>query len=121
MMASINLDFSSLSSTAGYLVRFLPTIEVLLFYFLLPYIYHALNEKQEIQSAQTALQQNLASTKKQAVIQNGLPDSDRNGHGYGCYNIHTIVQRNGGLCSFDTENGLFTLRLIFPLPADSGN
>ena len=265
MMASINLDFSALSSPAGYAVRFLPSIEVLLFYFLLPYIYRSLSEKQEIQSAQTALQQKLASTESQisllneaniqtavyrhdmrhqlimldgllsngnieqardyvkavmtdlnaitpkrfcenetinllcssyeskaqhlgvqlsisvilpkdlplsdtelcsvvsnglenallaashpalmekwvefyceirqnklllqiknpytgqVVMQNGLPVSTRNGHGYGCYSIHTIAQRNGGLCSFDANSGLFTLRLVFPLLADSSN
>lgn len=265
MMASMNLDFSALSSLAGYAVRFLPSMEVILFYFLLPYIYRSLSEKQEIQSAQTALQQKLASTENQIALlneanvqtavyrhdmrhqlilldgllsngnieqardyvkavmtdldaitpkrfcenetinllcssfdskarhlgvqltinvllpknlplsdtelcsvvsnglenallaashpelmeqwvefyceirqnklllqiknpyigqvnmQNGLPVSIKDGHGYGCYSIHTIAQRNGGLCSFDANDGLFTLRLIFPLSADADN
>lgn len=57
----------------------------------------------------------------QVVMQNGLPVSTRDGHGYGCHSIQSIAQRNGGLCSFKAENGLFTLRLAFPLSADFGN
>ena len=51
----------------------------------------------------------------QVVIRDGLPVSSREGHGYGCYSIQTIAQRNGGLCSFEAENGVFSLRLSFPL------
>ena len=51
----------------------------------------------------------------QVVIRDGLPVSSRDGHGYGCYSIQTITQRNGGLCSFEAENGVFSLRLSFPL------
>ena len=51
----------------------------------------------------------------QVVIRDGLPVSSREGHGYGCYSIQTIAQRNGGLCSFEAENGVFSLRLFFPL------
>jgi sensor histidine kinase regulating citrate/malate metabolism len=57
----------------------------------------------------------------QVVIRDGLPVSSREGHGYGCYSIQTITQRNGGLCSFEAENGVFSLRLSFPLPDDYGN
>ena len=57
----------------------------------------------------------------QVVIRDGLPVSAREGHGYGCYSIQTITQRNGGLCSFDAKNGLFSLRLFFLLPTDFGN
>ena len=51
----------------------------------------------------------------QVVIRDGLPVSSREGHGYGCYSIQTIAQRNGGLCSFEAKDGLFSLRLSFPL------
>ena len=54
----------------------------------------------------------------QVVMQNGLPVSTRDGHGYGCHSIQSIAQRNGGLCSFKAENGVFSLRLAFPLPVD---
>jgi hypothetical protein len=57
----------------------------------------------------------------QVVIRDGLPVSSREGHGYGCYSIQAITQRNGGLCSFEAENGVFSLRLSFPLPDDYGN
>ena len=49
------------------------------------------------------------------IMQNGLPVSQREGHGYGCQSIQTIVNRNGGHCSFEAENGLFTLRLVIHL------
>ena len=55
------------------------------------------------------------------TMNNGLPVSAQEGHGYGCHSIQAIAQRNGGLCSFDVENGLFALRLILPLPTDCSN
>lgn len=260
VLASVNLDLSPLSTAAGNVVRFIPTLLIFLFYFLLPYVYKSLSEKHETKSAQAALQHKLASTEAQiallnetntqmavyrhdmrhqltmlngllsggnpdqaqefvksimadldaitpkrfcenetinllcssydskarrlgvqlkisaclpnslplsdtelcsvvsnglenallaasqpelfdkwvefycevkqnklliqiqnpyagqVVIRNGLPVSTRDGHGYGCHSIQAIAQRNGGLCSFEAENGLFTLRLILPLP-----
>ena len=259
VFASINLDLTALTSFGGYLTRFLPTVEVFLCYFMLPYIYKTLHEKQAATSAQTALRQKLASTEDQiallnetnqqmaiyrhdmrhqllmlegliangkteqvqefiknvmddldavtpkqycenetvnllcssyerkarqlnvrltihallpakiplsdtelcsvvsnglenalqaasqselsekwvklycevkqnklliqirnsytgeVVIRNGLPVASRDGHGYGCHSIQTIVQRNGGHCAFVAEAGVFTLRLILPL------
>ena len=259
IFAYSNLDISSLTNAAGFLVRLLPNLQVFVFYFLLPYIYKTLNEKQIMKSAQNALQQRLVSTQDQiallnetntqmavyrhdmrhqlimldglltggkpeqarefvksvmsdldaitpqkfcenetvnllcssydskarrlgvqlkinavlpqqlslsdtelcsvisnglenalraasqpevadkwvtfgcqvkqgnifiqiqnpyagqVVIRNGLPVSQREGHGYGCYSIQTIVSRNGGHCSFGAENGLFSLRLSLPL------
>lgn len=259
VLASIDLDLTALTSFSGYLTRFLPTVEVFLCYFMLPYIYKTLHEKQAATSAQTALRQKLASTEDQiallnetnqqmaiyrhdmrhqllmlegliangkteqvqefiknvmedldaitpkqycenetvnllcssyerkarqlnvrltihallpekiplsdtelcsvvsnglenalqaasqselsekwvklycevkqnklliqirnpyageVVIRNGLPVASREGHGYGCHSIQTIVQRNGGHCTFVAEAGMFTLRLILPL------
>ena len=57
----------------------------------------------------------------EVMIRDGLPVSSRVGHGYGCYSIQAITQRNGGLCSFEAKDGLFSLRLSFPLPDDYGN
>lgn len=57
----------------------------------------------------------------QVLIRDELPVSDREGHGYGCYSIQTITQRNGGLCSFEAKDGLFSLRLSFPLLTDARN
>jgi hypothetical protein len=259
VMAAVNLDFSSLDSLGGYVVRFIPSIEVFVFYLMLPYIYKAIRETHIMKSSQAALQQQLDSTAEQltllsetnaqmavyrhdmrhhfmmlnglladekneqardylksvmadldaltptrfcenetvnllctsydskarrlgvqmkintmlptdiplsdtelcsvisnglenalraasqpgvtdqwvefhatvkqknifiqirnpyagnVIMQNGLPVSQREGHGYGCQSIQTIVNRNGGHCSFEAENGLFTLRLVIHL------
>lgn len=48
------------------------------------------------------------------VTRGGLPVSDREGHGYGCRSINSIVEKNGGLCVFEPENGIFTLRIALP-------
>ena len=262
VFAAANLDFSVLAYPAGYVVRFLPTLEVFLFYFLLPLAYKSLNETRTLQSLQSVLQQKLISTESQLALLNetnmqmavyrhdmrhhllmldgllcntkteqaqkyvqtimadldtitpkkfcanetinllcssydstakrlnvklkihavlpknlpisdtelcsivsnglenallaasqpkvsykwadfscevkqnklliqiqntysghivmhdGLPISNDAGHGYGCHSIQTIIQRNGGICSFNAEDGMFTLRIILPLPAD---
>ena len=55
----------------------------------------------------------------QVIIRDELPVSDQEGHGYGCYSIQTITQRNGGLCSFEAQDGLFALRLSLPLLTDA--
>ena len=39
VFAAVNQDFSALTTPAGYIVRILPTAEVFLFYFLIPYVY----------------------------------------------------------------------------------
>ena len=49
------------------------------------------------------------------VLRDGLPVSSREGHGYGCRSIQTIVERNHGLCEFKTEGGIFTLRIVLPV------
>ncbi len=51
----------------------------------------------------------------QVIMENGLPLSKREGHGYGCLSIQTIALRNHGLCSFEAEEGVFTLRFMIPL------
>ncbi len=262
VLASVNLDLTSLSSVAGILVRFIPTILIFLFYFLLPYMYRSLRERLSMVSAQTALQHKLDSTREQisllsetnasmavyrhdvrhrlivldgllaggktaqaqefikaamsdldaitpqkfcenetvnllcssydskarrtqvrftvearlpkslplsdtelcsvvanglenalhaasrpevtdkwvefygevrqnklflqirnsyagrVVMDNGLPLSDRDGHGYGCRSIQSVAQHSAGLCSFEAEDGVFTLRVMIPLPAE---
>ena len=49
------------------------------------------------------------------IMRDGIPVSARTGHGYGCQSIHSIAKQNGGLCSFQAEDGLFTLRIALPL------
>ena len=68
----------------------------------------------EVKKEQLLLQiQN--SYSGQVIMENGLPVSKREGHGYGCLSIQTIVQNNHGLCSFTAEEGVFTLRVMIPL------
>lgn len=261
VIGAIGLDMSQLSPAAGFLIRYLPTINAFLLYFLFPFIYRTLNEKHETLSIQTTLEQQLASAEDQisllneahtemklfrhdirhrtvmlnslldngdidhaknllrevvteldsitpkkfceneminllcssysnkakqrnigfttkallpkelplsdaelcSMISNGLenalhaashtdvvnkwmdfysevkqnklliqirnsysgqitmkndrPVSHRAGHGYGCLSIQTIAQRNGGLCSFKANDGVFTLQLIIPFPS----
>ena len=259
VFAAQNIDLSSFTTVSGYLVRYLPTVEVFLFYFLLLHNYKALREKREMETAQTALAQELAAAEEQISLLNaahtqiavyqhnmrhhlniiegfltvgkpeqaqdylqnvrsdleaispkrfcenelvnllcssfsgkaehmdirltveaklpqklpvpdtelcsmlsnglenalhaveslgeplkwinlycdvrwnkllieirnpyageiplrdGLPVSNRENHGYGCHSIRTITERHRGLCSFEPENGVFTLRVMLPM------
>lgn len=49
------------------------------------------------------------------IMQDGLPVSGKEDHGYGCYSIFAITERYHGLCNFETKNGIFTLRVVLPL------
>ena len=51
----------------------------------------------------------------QITMRDGLPVSGRDGHGYGCRSICSIAAQNEGLCTFDVEHGVFTLRVMLPL------
>ena len=51
----------------------------------------------------------------QITMRDDLPVSDRDGHGYGCRSIRSIATQNRGLCTFDAEHGVFTLRVMIPL------
>lgn len=51
----------------------------------------------------------------QITMQDGLPVSIRDGHGYGCRSIRSIAEHHQGLYSFEPQNGVFTLRVILPL------
>ena len=48
-------------------------------------------------------------------MRNGIPVSNRVGHGYGCRSIQAIAQRRGGLCQFRTEGGTFLLQVMLPV------
>lgn len=51
----------------------------------------------------------------QPAFQNGLPVArDQNPH-YGCRSIQTIVQRRNGLCSFETQENQFVLKIAIPI------
>ena len=49
------------------------------------------------------------------AMRDGLPVSDRKGHGYGCRSIQAIAQRNGGLCVFSAQQGQFLLQIMLPV------
>lgn len=49
------------------------------------------------------------------VMCEGLPVSDRAGHGYGCRSMQAIAARRGGLFELQAENSVFLLRLALPL------
>ncbi|MGN0341139.1 MAG: sensor histidine kinase [Lachnospira sp.] len=51
----------------------------------------------------------------QITMRDGLPISNQDGHGYGCRSIRSITEHHHGLCSFEPQNGVFTLRVILPL------
>ena len=51
-------------------------------------------------------------------MRDGLPVSGRDGHGYGCRSIQSIAEQHRGLCSFEPNEGLFTLRVMLPLEND---
>lgn len=51
-------------------------------------------------------------------IRNGLPVSNRMGHGYGCRSIRSIAEQNRGICVFEAEEGVFTLRVVLPVNGD---
>ena len=49
------------------------------------------------------------------AMRDGLPVSDREGHGYGCRSIQAIAQRNGGLCVFSARQSQFLLQIMLPV------
>lgn len=53
--------------------------------------------------------------KGQVLIENGIPQSSREGHGFGVKSISIISQNHNGYCSFSTNDGLFTLKVVLPL------
>lgn len=49
------------------------------------------------------------------IMEDGVPVSSEEGHGYGCHSIRAIAERYCGQYSFDTANGMFVMRVILPL------
>ena len=42
----------------------------------------------------------------------GLPVSDKKGHGYGTQSIRYLTERLGGNCQFTVQDGMFVLRVV---------
>lgn len=45
-------------------------------------------------------------------FQDGIPLSDRSGHGYGCKSIEYITEKYNGICSFELQKNIFVTRVI---------
>ena len=68
VFAAIFAGFSSWTSISEMLVRFLPNIEVFVFYFLLLYNYKTLSEKREMEAVQRMLTQELDAAAEQLTL-----------------------------------------------------
>ena len=51
----------------------------------------------------------------QAQIKNGLPYTNKEGHGFGVKSIVMLVDKHQGYYSFSAEEGLFTLKIVLPI------
>lgn len=49
------------------------------------------------------------------VMENGLPQSGRKGHGFGIKSICMITEKYNGYCSFEAKDEVFILRIVLPL------
>lgn len=49
------------------------------------------------------------------LMQDDLPVSAYDGHGYGCHSIRAVAEKHHGLCSFEAKNGIFIVRVAIPL------
>ncbi len=48
-------------------------------------------------------------------MENGIPQSLREGHGFGVKSIAMIAEKYNGYCSFDAKDEIFIMRLVLPL------
>lgn len=56
------------------------------------------------------------NTVSQLPISGGTTKEDTFSHGFGLPNIRKAVERYGGQCSIKTENGMFILKILIPIP-----
>ena len=49
---------------------------------------------------------------KNPVMADGLPVSNRKGHGYGTQSIQYVTEKLGGNCQFSAKNKIFIARVI---------
>jgi len=49
------------------------------------------------------------------IIEDNLPKNTGKRKGYGCLSIKSVVEDNNGICSFETADGIFRLRIILPI------
>ncbi|MEG0765079.1 MAG: GHKL domain-containing protein, partial [Pseudoflavonifractor sp.] len=48
-------------------------------------------------------------------MENGLPQNDAEGHGFGVRSIQMLTKKHKGYCSFTAQGGLFALKVVLPL------
>lgn len=53
--------------------------------------------------------------KGTVTMREGLPQSTKPQHGFGAKSIRMIAEKHNGYCAFEAEEGLFTLKVVFPL------
>ena len=70
LFAAMNLDFSGFNTAAGYVVRVLPTLFALSFYFLMLSVYQEISEKSTLDMASVALKQKLSAAEDQIQLLN---------------------------------------------------
>ncbi|MDD4402345.1 MAG: GHKL domain-containing protein [Desulfitobacteriaceae bacterium] len=51
----------------------------------------------------------------EVTMENGLPQSNREGHGFGVKSMTMIAEKHNGYCSFEAKDGIFTLKIVLPL------
>lgn len=49
------------------------------------------------------------------AMEDGLPQSRREGHGFGVKSMAMIAEKYNGYCSFEAKGEIFTLRIVLPL------
>lgn len=55
------------------------------------------------------------SFKGEIVMENGLPQSQHQGHGFGVKSMAMIAEKYGGYSSFTAEDEVFTVKIVLPL------
>lgn len=51
----------------------------------------------------------------EVVMEDGLPQSRLEGHGFGVKSMAMIAEKNNGYCSFTAEDEIFTVKIVLPL------
>ena len=127
---------NALYSNVLIISEFLPTVPVTFYVLFLPAFHLQSQQRTDAEMQRSMLEAELEQSQSEmdslhrletqtAVYQHdmrhhlnmldGLPVSDREGHGYGCRSIQAIAQRNGGLCVFSARQGQFLLQIMLPV------
>ena len=50
--------------------------------------------------------------KDMPAFVDGIPTTDKRGHGYGTQSIRYMTEKLGGKCQFSSQNDMFILRVV---------